>query len=59
MSCIGTVIQNYFEISNTSYMPSVILYEFIYNLRIAASETLHVLLEKQSVENLIKASYSS
>ena len=45
MSCIGTVIQNYFKISNASYMPYIIPYEFIYKLRIVASETLHVLLE--------------
>ena len=48
MSCVGTVIQNYFKISNASYTPSVILYEFIYNLRILTSETFHVLLENRA-----------
>ena len=48
MSCIGTVIPNYFKISYASYMPSVILYEFIYNLRIVASETRHVLLQNRA-----------
>ena len=47
MSYIGTVIQNYFKISNASYTPSIIPYEFIYSLRIVASEFPHVLLENQ------------
>ena len=48
VSCICTVIQNYFKISNASYTPSVIPYEFIYNLRIVVSGTLHVLLENRA-----------
>jgi hypothetical protein len=48
LSCIGTVIQNYFEISNASYTPSVIPHEFMYNLHIVASGTLDVLLENRA-----------
>ena len=48
MSCISTVIQNYFKISNASYTPSIIPYEFIYNLCAT---------RKPSLENLIKASW--
>ena len=48
MSCIGTVIQNYFNISSASYTSSVIPCGFIYNIRTVASETLHVLLENRA-----------
>ena len=48
VTSIGTPLQNYFKIFNASYTPSVIPYEFIYNLRIVASETLHVLLENRA-----------
>ena len=48
VSCIGTVIQNYFKVSNVSYTPSIILYDFIHNLRIIASETRHMLLENRA-----------
>ena len=54
MSCIGTVIQNYFKIFNASYTPSVILYGFIYNLPIVASETRHVLLQNRACRILSK-----
>jgi hypothetical protein len=50
VSCIGTVIQNYFKIYNASYTPSVIPHECIHNLRVVASETLYVLLENRAWE---------
>ena len=60
LSCIGTVIQNYFKISSASYTPSVIQYEFVYNLRIVASETRYVLLQNElgkSYQGPLETSY--
>ena len=54
MSSIGTVIQNYFKISNASYTPYVIPHEFIYNLHIVASETLHVIQENRAWRILLR-----